>query len=170
MVYGSSRAQGIMRDNRFYHAELGITLAFPRAWTVENQRDRCGPTRSTATRSCSITVAVPPGQGPREFLLTMLRGSTVTGGEQLNSNGMDGYSVITTSGSPLDGGAGPVRWVTCTAATRPTCSPAPASSSRNSTPEADGLFLSVAQTMRSLKPAEYPASRAVPHAHQAGHR
>jgi predicted Zn-dependent protease len=29
-------------------------------------------------------------------------------------------------------------------------------SSRNATPESDGLFLSVAQTMRSLKPSEYP--------------
>jgi predicted Zn-dependent protease len=47
MVYGSSRAQGIVRDNRFYHADMGITMAFPRGWTVENQRDRiCSPTRA----------------------------------------------------------------------------------------------------------------------------
>jgi predicted Zn-dependent protease len=39
-TYGSSRAQGIVRDNRFYHAELGITLAVPRGWTLDNQRDR----------------------------------------------------------------------------------------------------------------------------------
>ncbi|HRX89855.1 MAG TPA: M48 family metalloprotease, partial [Steroidobacteraceae bacterium] len=33
--YGSSKAQGIVRDNRFYHADLGITMAFPRGWTVD---------------------------------------------------------------------------------------------------------------------------------------
>ena len=36
MTYGSSRAQGIVRGNRFYHAELGITLAVPRGWTIQN--------------------------------------------------------------------------------------------------------------------------------------
>ena len=40
IAYGSSKAQGIVRDNRFYHADMGITVAFPRGWTIENQRDR----------------------------------------------------------------------------------------------------------------------------------
>ena len=40
IAYGSSKAQGVVRDNRFYHADMGITLAFPRGWTIENQRDR----------------------------------------------------------------------------------------------------------------------------------
>jgi predicted Zn-dependent protease len=157
MVYGSSRAQGIMRENRFYHAELGITLAFPRAWTVDNQRDSLWGYTVNRDTIMRITVATPkPGQGPREFLLTMLRGSTVLGGEALNSNGMDGYTVRTTSGSPIDGGAGPVRWVTLFRGNQAYVFAGASRSSRNATPEADGLFLSVAQTMRSLKPSEYP--------------
>ena len=40
IAYGSSKAQGIVRDNRFYHADMGITVAFPRGWTIENMRDR----------------------------------------------------------------------------------------------------------------------------------
>ena len=70
MTYGSSRAQGILRGNRLYHAELGITVAFPRAWTVENQRDRLlayTPRRDTIMQ---ITLRdYPPTQSPREFLL-----------------------------------------------------------------------------------------------------
>ena len=95
--------------------------------------------------------------GPREFLLTQqLRGATVTGGEQFSSNGMDGYSVLTTNGSPLDGGAGPVRWIVLYRGGSAFIFAGASKSSRGTVPEADGLFQSVAQTMRSLKPAEFP--------------
>lgn len=159
MVYGSSRAQGIVRDNRFYHADMGITIAFPRGWTVENQRDRLLAYTVAKDTIMQITVAgVPPSQGPREFLLTYLRrtGATVTGGEPLSSNGMDGYAVIATTGSPLDNGAGPVRWIVLYRGGSAYLFAGASKSSRGTIPEADGLFKSVAQTMRSLKPAEYP--------------
>jgi len=157
MVYGSSRAQGIVRDNRFYHADMGITIAFPRGWTVENQRDRLLAYTPAKDTIMQITVkGVPPNQGPREFLLTQLRGATVTGGEQFTSNGMDGYSVITTSGSPLDNGAGPVRWTVIYRGGSAYLFAGASKSSRGAVPEADGLFRSVAQTLRSLKPAEFP--------------
>jgi predicted Zn-dependent protease len=157
MVYASSRAQGIVRDNRFYHADLGITIAFPRGWTVENQRDRLLAYTVNKDTVMQITVKeVPPNQGPREFLLTQVRGASVTGGKQVTSNGMDGYSLITTNGSPLDGGAGPVRWTVLFRGRSGYLFAGASKSSRGSTPEADGLFQSVAQTMRSLKPAEFP--------------
>ncbi len=157
MVYGSSRAQGLVRDNRFYHADLGITIAFPRGWTVENQRDRLLAYTVAKDTVMQINVKeVPANQGPREFLLTQVRGAKVTGGEQLTSNGMDGYSLITTNGSPLDGGAGPVRWIVLFRGRSAYIFAGASKSSRGSTPEADGLFQSVAQTMRSLKPAEFP--------------
>ena len=40
LPFGTSRQQGIVRDNRFYHAGLGITIAFPKDWVVLNQRNR----------------------------------------------------------------------------------------------------------------------------------
>ena len=49
IAYGSSKAQGIVRDNRFYHADMGITVAFPRGWTIENQRDRSSHSRPRKT-------------------------------------------------------------------------------------------------------------------------
>ncbi|MCP5327653.1 MAG: M48 family metalloprotease [Sinobacteraceae bacterium] len=159
MVYGSSRAQGIVRDNRFYHADMGITLAFPRGWTVENQRDRLLAYTVAKDTIMQLTVqGAPPNQSPREFLLTFLRGSggSVVGGEQFNSNGLDGYTATTTGGSPLDGGTGPVRWIVLYRGGSAYIFAGASKSSRGSVPEADGLFRSVAQTMRSLKPAEYP--------------
>ena len=54
--------------------------------------------------------ARPEKQGPREFLLEKLKGNSLAGGEALNVNGDPGYTVLTRGGSPLDNGAGPVRW------------------------------------------------------------
>lgn len=157
MTYGSSRAQGIMRGNRLYHAELGITVAFPRAWTVENQRDRLlayTPRRDTMMQ---ITLReYPPSQSPREFLLTQLRGASISRGEAISINGMEGYTVITRSGSPLDGGAGPVRWLVLYRDKSAYIFAGASRSSRGGIPESDGLFRSVAETFRGLRPSEFP--------------
>src|SRR5690606_21105973 len=153
--YGSSRVQGIVRDNRFYHATMGITMAFPRGWNVENMRDRI--IAYTRNRDSIVQVTLephPPAQAPREFLLTRLKGASVAHGEAIESNGMQGYTVVTRNGSPLDGGKGPVRWVTLYNNAGGAFVFAGASrTSLNSRPEADGVVLSVAQTTRGLRPA-----------------
>lgn len=157
MTYGSSRAQGLVRDNRFYHAELGITLAVPRGWTLDNQRDRLlayTPTRDTFMQ---VTVeAVPPTQGPREFLYTKLKGATVRSTESFTANGMQGFTAVTSSGSPLDNGAGPVRWAVLYRGNSAYLFAGASRASARGVPEADGLFKSVVETLRGLKPAEFP--------------
>ena len=143
MTYGSSRAQGIVRGNRLYHADLGITLAFPRAWTVDNQRDRLLAFTPNKDTVMQITLQeYPPTQGPR--------------GEPITANGMEGYTVRTNSGSPLDRGAGPVRWIVLYRGKSAYIFAGASRASRGGIPESDGLFVSVAQTLRGLKPAEFP--------------
>ncbi|OGS90449.1 MAG: peptidase M48 Ste24p [Gallionellales bacterium GWA2_60_18] len=39
MVFNDNSDQGVVRDNRFYHAELGMTLQFPATWQVHNLPD-----------------------------------------------------------------------------------------------------------------------------------
>jgi predicted Zn-dependent protease len=157
ITYGSSRAQGIVRDNRFYHAELGITLAVPRGWTLDNQRDRLlayTPTRDTFMQ---VTVeGVPPTQGPREFLYTMLKGASVRNAEPFTANGMQGFTAVTATGSPLDNGAGPVRWAVLYRGNTAYLFAGASRASARGVPEADGLFKSVVETLRGLKPAEFP--------------
>ena len=157
MTYGSSRAQGLVRDNRFYHAELGITLAVPRGWTLDNQRDRLlayTPARDTFLQ---VTVeAVPPTQGPREFLYTKLKGADVRSTESFTANGMQGFTAVTSSGSPLDNGAGPVRWAVLYRGNSAYLFAGASRASARGVPEADGLFKSVVETLRGLKPAEFP--------------
>ena len=157
LPYGSSRAQGIVRDNRFYHAGMNLTMAFPRAWTVDNLRDRILAYTPSKDSIMQVTVeARPASQSPREFLLTRLKGKSVLLGEALESQGMEGYSVVTRDGSPLDGGKGPVRWVVLYRDSSAFVVAGASRASVNSRPEADGVITSVAATMRNLKPAEFP--------------
>jgi predicted Zn-dependent protease len=46
--YGDSREQGVVRGNRFYHEPLGVTVAAPPRWAIDNARD-------------AITIANPAG-------------------------------------------------------------------------------------------------------------
>ena len=157
LTYGSSRAQGIVRGNRFYHGELGITLAFPSGWTIDNQRDRLLAFTPSKDSLVQVTLETPPpNQGPREFLLSRLGGARVAGGEAITVNGMEGYTLRTLSGSPLDNGAGPVRWIVLYRGKSAYLIAGASRASRAGVPEADGLIRSAAGTLRGLRPAEFP--------------
>lgn len=157
MPFGSSRKQGIVRDNRLYHADLNMTVAFPKGWTVENQRDRILAFTKNKDTVMQITLeGRPENKSPREFLLEKLRGASILGGESISSNGMEGYAVVTRNGSPLDGGQGPVRWVALYRDKSVYLFGGASRSAINSRPEADRVMLSVAQTLRPLRPSEFP--------------
>jgi len=156
LAFGTSRAQGVVRDNRFYHADMGITLAFPRGWVIENARDRILAFTPNHESIMQITVeARPDNKSPREFMLTQLKGATLAGGEPLTINGMDGYTLLTRSGSPLDNGAGPIRFIVLYRGNSAFIYAGTSRSARNGIPEADGLFRSVAETTRDLRASEY---------------
>jgi predicted Zn-dependent protease len=160
LPYGSSRAQGIVRDNRFYHADMGITLAFPRGWHVDNERDRILAYTKNKDAIMQITTAPrAEKKTPREFLLTQLRGASFSKGEELRVNGMEGYAVVTSHGSPLDGGEGPVRWAVLYRDKTAFLFGAASRASGAGLPADDGLFMSSIQTLRNLKPAEYPLAQ-----------
>lgn len=157
MPYGSSRAQGIVRGNRFYHGPMGITMAFPKGWTIENHRDRLLAYTKNKDAIMQLTAdARPEKKGPREFLLEKLRGASISGGESINVNGMEGYALVTRNGSPLDGGSGPVRWVVLYRDKTAFVFGAASRSAARGIPADDGLFMSSIQTLRNLKTSEYP--------------
>jgi predicted Zn-dependent protease len=105
-----------------------------------------------------ITIdAKPEKQAPREFLLSKLRGAPVFKGEPLTGgDGSDGYTIVTRSGSPIDNGLGPVRWAVVYRGESAFVFAGASRSAMNGLPEVDGLILSVAQTLRGLKPSEFP--------------
>jgi predicted Zn-dependent protease len=160
LPYGSSRAQGIVRDNRFYHADMGITLAFPRGWHVDNERDRILAYTKNKDAIMQITTAPrAEKKTPREFLLTQLRGASFSKGEELRVNGMEGYTVVTSHGSPLDSGEGPVRWAVLYRDKTAFLVGGASRASGAGRPADDGLFMSSIETLRNLKPSEYPLAQ-----------
>lgn len=40
VTYGQSEAQGIVKDNKFYHKGLDFYLEFPQGWKIQNETDR----------------------------------------------------------------------------------------------------------------------------------
>src|SRR5690349_23215051 len=158
LAYGSSKAQGIVRDNRFYHADMGITMAFPKGWTIENLRDRLLAFTPKKDAVMQVMIeAKPEKQAPREFLLTKLKGQSVFKGEPLvGSDDMEGYTALTRSGSPIDNGLGPVRWAVMYRGQSAYIFAGASRSAMNGVPEVDGLIKSTVLTLRGLRPAEFP--------------
>ena len=158
IAYGSSKAQGIVRDNRFYHADMGITVAFPKGWTIDNLRDRLIAFTPKKDAVMQIMVdAKPDKQAPREFLLSKLKGQSVFKGEPLQADdGTEGYTIVARTGSPIDNGLGPVRWAVMYRGQSAFVFAGASRSAMNGVPEIDGLVRSTIMTLRGLRPAEFP--------------
>jgi predicted Zn-dependent protease len=157
IAYGSSKAQGIVRDNRFYHADMGITVAFPRGWNIENMRDRLLAFSPNKDSIMQITIDKrPEKQASREFLLSKLQGASVFNGKAITVDGNEGYTLLTRSGSPIDNGAGPVRWSVVYRGQSAFLFAGASRSAMSGMPEADGLIRSVTETLRGLRPSEFP--------------
>jgi predicted Zn-dependent protease len=160
LPYGSSREQGIVRDNRFYHAGMGITMAFPRGYTVENQRDRLLAYTKSKDSIMQVTLEKrPEKKSPREFLLEKLKGASFARGEELTVNDMQGYALVTRSGSPLDAGEGPVRWVVLYRDKSAFLIGGASRSISAGAPVDDGVFMSCVETLRGIKPSEFPLAQ-----------
>jgi predicted Zn-dependent protease len=112
----------------------------------------------TPTRDAMMKVMIdrkPDKQAPREFLLSKLQGASVFKGEPITSTeGNEGYAIVTRQGSPIDNG--PVRWAVVYRGQSAFITAGASRSALNGVPEIDGLVMSVAQTLRGLKPSEFP--------------
>jgi predicted Zn-dependent protease len=107
---GDSRAQGIVRGSRFYHGDLGITVAFPTGWVVDNQQAQVLAYPENKEAMIMVSAAAPPqGVAPKEFLGRLLQGSTTTSSGPLNVNGLQGYTATVRSTGLPWGNQGPAR-------------------------------------------------------------
>ena len=104
MPFGSSAAQGVAKGSRFYHADMGFTVAFPSGWTIKNTPKSVlamSPQRDAVLELAAQPA--PPNVGPREFLSKALSGVPVSDGEDLRQYGLEGYTAIARN-VPLDWG------------------------------------------------------------------
>ena len=159
LPFGSSRQQGMVRENRFYHAELGITLAFPRGWRVENDREQLlAVSRGKDAVIRMTTDALKDNENPQDFLRRALKGSsrTLDQGQFLNlAGGLQGYSGVVRSASTPFGDT-PMRVGAIAMGKQVYLFLAASRSSEAGVPASDRVFVSVMETFRKMRSVEFP--------------
>lgn len=81
MVFADSPEQGIVRNNTFYHASLGLTLQFPAGWKVRNSQQNVSATSPDSHALVDLRSAGAAQGSPAEVLRKALKlgtGSSVT--------------------------------------------------------------------------------------------
>lgn len=156
LAFGSSRGQGMVRDNRFYHANYQFTIAFPQDWKVENNASELVAVSPDKNHFLQLTAqAPPPGvTSPREFALRGLANRRLDRAEELEINGLDAYSVIVRGDpSPYDNRSN-VRYVIISFNNLMWIIKG-ASRADDPAPSGDVLFMSAARTFRQLRSNEF---------------
>jgi predicted Zn-dependent protease len=152
---GTSRAQGVLKGNRLYHANLGFTVAFPSGWNVENRADRImavSPKKDSVVQM--QTQAPPPNMGPQQLLSRLLAGQNAGPGEAIEVNGMQGYTAVVRS-ARTEFGVVPARYAVIYHNNLAYVFVGASKGSGNA-PAADPLFMSTIRTFRRLKNNEFP--------------
>jgi len=107
---GPSREQGVVRGSRFYHGTLGMTVAFPSGWAVQNLPRKVVATSPQKDAMLQLSaVPPPPDVKPRELLAKSLPGVPLSDGEPLEVNGLSGYTAIARDVALPWGNRGPAR-------------------------------------------------------------
>lgn len=101
VVFGDSPEQGIVRNNAFYHAKLGLMLQFPSGWKVQNGTQNVAA-RSPDQKALVDLRSAGAAQGsPADVLRRILKlgsGSSVT---PITVSGLEGASTqLQISGKP----------------------------------------------------------------------
>jgi predicted Zn-dependent protease len=152
---GPSREQGVVRGTRFYHGTLGMTVAFPSGWTVQNLPRKVVATSPQKDAMLQLTALPPPPDlKPRELLARTVPGVPLAEGAPLEVNGLQGYTAIARDVALPWGNRGPARQAVVyynglayvfTGATR----------LGSALPASDPLFLSSIKTFRRLRDNEF---------------
>ncbi|MCU0976944.1 MAG: M48 family metalloprotease [Steroidobacteraceae bacterium] len=156
LAFGSSRRQGMVRDNRFYHGDFQFTMAFPQGWKIQNDPNQLLAASPDRNNVMQLTAQAPPGglTNPRDFTLRGLGDRRLDRSESLTINGLDAFTTIVRGDNSPFGTTSNVRYVVVyhnnlmwilRGASR---AGAPA-------PEGDVLFTSAARTFRPLRSDEF---------------
>jgi predicted Zn-dependent protease len=156
LAFGSSRRQGMVRDNRFYHADFQLTLAFPQGWVVENGAQQLLAVSPDRNSTMVMTAqAPPPGvTSPREFMLRALGDRRLARAEELEINGLDAYTAVVRGDRSPYGSRSNVRYVVISYNNLMWILRG-ASRAGDPVPQSDVLFLSTAKTFRQLRSREF---------------
>ena len=159
LPFGSSRQQGMVRDNRFYHADLGITMAFPKGWRVQNEREQLlAVSRAKDAVIRMSTDQLKDKETPQDYVRRAVKGSgsSVDHGEILTlANGLEGYTaVVARANTPF--GSAPMRIGAIAMGKSVYVFLAASRSNEAGLPASDRVFVSVMETFRKMRSVEFP--------------
>ncbi|WP_339523369.1 M48 family metalloprotease [Pseudomonas sp. EA_35y_Pfl2_R111] len=95
LPFGDSAETGVRRGQRFYHADLNFTLAFPQGWSLLNRPDAL--IGHTADQQAFIAMTLednPQNLTPAELLRQRVGGQRLVAGVELQQAGLTGYSAV----------------------------------------------------------------------------
>lgn len=67
MTFNDSSDQGVIRNNRFYHGDLGISVAFPETWQVHNLPDALIAVSPQGEAQLQLKLDQTPSGSPTEY-------------------------------------------------------------------------------------------------------
>ncbi len=153
---GSSRRQGMLRENRFYHADMQFTLAFPRGWQVVNAPTHLLAIGPNKEHVMEVRTQVPPSDltDPRDFALRGLGNRRLDRVESFDVNGLKAWTAIIRNDPSPYGQSTSVRYVIVYYDNLMWVFKG-ASRSNSTVPAGDSLFLSTAKTFRRMRASEF---------------
>ena len=90
LVFNDNSDQGVVRNNRFYHDELGITVAFPKSWQVHNLPDALVAVSPQGEAMLQMKMDQKPRGTPADYARRL-----VGSGAQVRSLELGGLSAAT---------------------------------------------------------------------------
>jgi predicted Zn-dependent protease len=153
---GSSARQGMVRDNRFYHADMQFTMAFPKGWQVVNQPDKILAIAPQKAHYLEIRTQAPPADltDPREFAMRGLASRRIDHADTFESNGLKGWTAVVRGDPSPYGPSSNVRYIIIYYGNLMWVFKG-ASRSATDTPSGDAYFLSTANTFRRMRANEF---------------
>jgi predicted Zn-dependent protease len=153
---GSSRRQGMLRENRFYHADLQFTLAYPRGWEIHNSPTQLLAIAPNREHVMELRTQTPPADvtDPRDFAMRGLASRRLDDARAFEVNGLKAWTAIVRNDPSPYGQSTSVRYVIIYYGNLMWVFKA-ASRSNSTRPAGDSLFLSTASTFRRLRADEF---------------
>lgn len=153
---GSSRRQGMLRGNRFFHADMQFTLAFPQGWQVQNAPTHLLAVAPNKEHVMEVRTQAPPSDltDPRDFAMRGLANRRLDHVDSFDVNGLKAWTAIVRNDPSPYGRSTSVRYVVIYYGNLMWVFKG-ASRSNSAVPAGDSLFLSTARTFRRLRSAEF---------------
>ena len=153
---GSSRRQGMVRENRFYHADYQLTMAFPKGWQIVNEPEQILAIGPNKEHFMELRAQAPPSDvtDPRAFAMRGLANRRLDRPESLEINGLHAWTAIVRSDPSPYGQSSNVRYIIIYYNNLMWIFKG-ASRSGTVAPSGDPFFLSAAQTFRRMRSAEF---------------